>query len=254
MLKGGNDGSKEDGNICIITEGGKGGDRINVSEYLNVVEEKLDIFIEDNVEIIGGNGGNSVWVINDNWIGGAKGGNGGNIIDTFNVMTELKIGDIKGTVGIGGKGGCEEEACNDGENGKYILGKNITYIEEVADEKDKIEDNDEDNIDNKADFNIEEILENENDVNVEEIVEENEEIGIEEMLEEQVDSMINEIIENKHDEEEKESKEERNDVLNETYEDGEDNIEEEKNQLDNNEQEKEPNFIIRFFRWLFGKN
>lgn len=66
MLKGGNDGSKEDGNICIITEGGKGGDRINVSEYLNVVEEKLDIFIEDNVEIIGGNGGNSVWVINDN--------------------------------------------------------------------------------------------------------------------------------------------------------------------------------------------
>ena len=66
-----------------------------------------------------------------------KGGNGGNLINGDETSIELQLGNIKGIVGSGGAGGCNEPPCKDGENGKDIVGEKIIVkedLEEINDE------------------------------------------------------------------------------------------------------------------------
>ena len=220
-LKGGNGGSIEKDSLCILAPGGNGGDGILVlgNEYSD--DLKLLLTIGDDVEITAGNGGNSGYCMNDKGISGVNGGNGGNLINGGETSIELQLGNIKGIVGCGGIGGCNEPPCKDGENGKDIIGEKIIIkeaLEEINDEE-KREDN---------------VLE-------EDILEEinNEENTKENILEE----VYNDVV--KEDEKEEIYEILTDDIL---------SNKEEETGLEVYKKEKKPNFIIRFFRWLFGRS
>ena len=81
------------------------------------------------------------------------------------------MGNIKGIVGSGGAGGCNEPPCKDGENGKDIVGEKIIVKEDLE------EINDEGNIEGDI---LEEVYnyvtKEENEKEEEELVEKSEDI------------------------------------------------------------------------------
>lgn len=258
VLKGGSGGSIEKDSLCVLAPGGNGGDGILVTGGKCRDERKSSIIIGDNVEISCGNGGNSGFSMNDEGITAVDGGNGGNIINAGNMPVELQIGNIKETIGNGGEGGCKEPPCKVGESGKFIVGENIVIKEDIEEIEEREAIKDEELVEDKV--SNENLSEEQENQDKEEVIYEELEIKVKDEIQEkdiEVDNSEAEEVYN-DDTELENNKAEKNEIIEENDKITESltgeilTSNEEDKGLEVYKEEKKPNFIVRFFRWLFG--